>query len=118
MKKYKIAFISTEDYAHRRIFEEIHILGHELAVIHPQDLSVEISEDGKKLLNKGIELDADIILHKMSTDFRDGLVCLEAVKEKYYIFNSAEAVLRSANKFLTAAAFQENHIPIYSVLVA
>lgn len=108
----KIAFIATKDYAYDRIVESICKLGHEVIEIKPNEMSVQIDTFRPLLLVNGKKLVTDIIVHKMSTDFRDGLACLESVKDQYIIINSAESVLRSADKFLSSAVFIRDGVPV------
>ncbi|MEV0585122.1 hypothetical protein [Nonomuraea sp. NPDC050310] len=85
--------------------------GHRPLVVPWTELSVCLDEFGPQLCANGRPLVVDGIIHQLSTDALGGLAVLAAVEERVPHLNSADPVLRSADKFATHVRLAAHGVP-------
>lgn len=111
----KIAVIAAkiQENSRGKLEEAIKQRGHQPIILVPEDISASIGGDGSQaaLILSGKPFKPHGIIHIMSTDFFYGLTILRTAGHDIPHINSAEAVLKSADKFQTANALAAHNLP-------
>lgn len=108
----RIGVIAVDGYNRQRLVKSISQRDHQPVVIEPNDLSATVRGANVSLLIRGQQLNLDGFIHIMSTDFLAPLRTLQAADRGLPPFlNSVEAVLRSADKFITGSLLARARLP-------